>query len=219
MTRTRIIIVEDMEIVRKGLRALLVSYPGIDVCGEAGDGIEAIEKARKLEPDVILMDLTMPRMDGPPAITEIKKNQPDITILALTVHKEDQMLFQALSAGADGYVLKDASEDELIRAINMVHRGGKYISPEISNLMIDGYLSSKNEIATGIDGLTKREIEVLTLLAGGCAYKEIADRLYISPKTVDAHITKTKKKLNLRSTAELIVAATRAGLVRTTKPA
>lgn len=208
-----IVIAEDMEIIRMGLRALLESAGGIKVTGEAANGREALEKVRQHPPDVVLMDLSMPEMDGTEAIARMKKSDPGVKIIVLTVHDQDQIVYDALNAGADGYLLKDTTLEELQRAIAHVMRGDPYFSQAISPVLLKGYLKSR--VAGGgdsLDRLSDREREVLKLLADGVSQKEISDRLFISTKTVESHRSNMLKKLGVQSTAELIVLAVRGGL-------
>ena len=178
--------------------------------GEAG-----IEKAKEVLPDLVLMDLSMPKMNGIAAIREIKKRFPDTKILALTVHKTEEYVLAALEAGSNGYILKDASHEELDMAIRNVLAGKPYLCPDISGSVIQGYLEGQKSIreASLLETLTAREQEVLQLIAEGYKNKEIADILYISVKTVDTHRTNLMKKLDLHSAAALTTFAIQKGLV------
>jgi two-component system response regulator NreC len=214
--KKRILIAEDHTILREGLRALLASQSEFDVVGEADDGRETIRQVGKLQPDVVLLDLSMPRMSGMEAIGEIKKANKATKILVLTVHNEEEYLVAALRAGADGYCLKDASRSELLLAISSVIEGKTYLSPDISGNVVRGYLASGGKIPkleTSWDILTKREREVLKLVAEGFRNKEIADYLFISVKTVEKHRANLMKKLELRNAAELAAYARIRGLV------
>jgi DNA-binding NarL/FixJ family response regulator len=185
----RIVIAEDYTIVRQGLKSLLDSFPDFEVVGEAVNGKEAIESVGRLRPDLVLMDLSMPKTDGITAIKEIKNRLPEIRILALTVHKTEGHVRMALESGADGYILKDASCTELEMAIRNILDGKPYLSPEISDGIIRGYLSGIKaaKTQTMIGNLTPREVEVLKLIAEGYKSREIADYLSISINTVDKH--------------------------------
>ena len=211
----RIVITEDHTILREGLRALLSAEPQFDVVGEAEDGRAAIRLCEDLMPDLALMDLSMPRMHGFEAIKEIKRQSPDVKIIALTVHKTDEYILATLQAGADGYVLKDATHSELVMAIKNVLRGKRYLSPGISEKVIEGYLEGKETLRTrsAWDTLTRREREILKLIAEGYKNKEVADYLCISLKTVEKHRANLMKKLDLHNAAELTAFAVDKGLV------
>jgi two-component system response regulator NreC len=211
----RIVIAEDHTILREGLRALLSADAQFDVVGEAGDGRAAIRRCDELAPDLVLMDLSMPRMHGFDAIKEIKRQSPEIKIIVLTVHKTDEYILATLQAGADGYVLKDATQSELVMAIRNVLEGKRYLSPGISDRVIEGYLEGKETIKTSSawDTLTRREREILKLIAEGYKNKEVADHLFISLKTVEKHRANLMKKLDLHNAAELTAFAMEKGLV------
>ena len=211
----KIVIAEDHTIVREGLRALLDSDPDLEVIGEVEDGREAVRSAEMLKPDLMLMDLSMPRMSGMEAIREIKKRCPDTKIIVLTVHKTEEYVLASLEAGADGYILKDATHAELIICIKHVLKGKRYLSPEVSDKIIDGYLDGKKSIKeeTAWDRLTQREREILKLIAEGYKNKEIADYLCISVKTVEKHRANLMAKLDLHSASGLTAFAIGKGLV------
>lgn len=211
----RIVIAEDHTILREGLRALLSSEARFEVVGEAEDGRMAIQVVEKLQPDLVLMDLSMPRMNGLEAIREIKKRSPQAKMIALTVHKTEEYILTTLQAGADGYVLKDATHSELVMAIDQVLMGKRYLSPGISEKVIEGYLEGRKTLKTtsAWDTLTQREREVLKLIAEGYKNKEVADFLYISLKTVEKHRANLMKKLHLHNAAELTAFAMEKGLI------
>ena len=210
-----IVIAEDHTILREGLCSLISSQEDLEVVGQAGDGREAIRQVEGLEPDLILMDLSMPRMSGIEAIREIKKRIPKTKILALTVHKTEEFILEVLQAGADGYIPKDASSNELMMAIRSVLMGKRYLCPSVSKVVIEGYLESRrpSESGTPWDTLTKREREILKLIAEGYKNKEIGDYLCISVKTVEKHRANLMKKLDLHSAAALTAYAMERGLV------
>ena len=210
-----IVIAEDHTILREGLRALLSSHPDFEVVGEAEDGREAIRRVEKLMPDLVLMDLSMPRMNGLEAIKEIKKRSPEVKIIALTVHKTEEYILATLQAGADGYALKDATHSELVMAIEHVLEGNSYLSPDISGKVIEGYLEGRKTLKTtsAWDTLTQREREILKLIAEGYKNREVADYLCISLKTVEKHRANLMKKLDLHNTAALTACAIEKGLV------
>lgn len=213
--RHRVLIAEDHTLIREGLRALISSHPEFEVVGEAGDGKEAIQLADKFSPDLVLMDLSMPRMGGVSAIQEIKKKWPKIKILALTVNDSEEYVLAALSAGADGYILKDSTHNELMQALGNTVRGRRVLSPGVSEKVIDGYLAGKKagQVQTPWDTLTPREREILKLIGEGYKSREIADFLYISLNTVDKHRSNLMAKLNLHSTSALTAYAIEKGLV------
>ena len=213
--KQRIIIAEDHRILREGLRALISSNPNFDIVGEAEDGRDAIRCVENLMPDLILLDLSMPRMNGMEAIKEIKKQCPETKILVLTVHRTEEYILATLRAGANGYVLKDATHAELLMAMKSVLMGKRYLSPGVSEKVIEGYLEGRKTLrsSTPWDTLTQREREVLKLIAEGYKNKEIADYLYISVKTVEKHRANLMKKLDLHSTSSLTAFAMEKGLV------
>ncbi|HSR10645.1 MAG TPA: response regulator transcription factor [Thermodesulfobacteriota bacterium] len=213
--RQKIVIAEDHTILREGLRALLSSDPELDVVGEAEDGQEAIRVVEKFKPTLVLMDLSMPRMNGMDAIKEIKKRSPETKILVLTVHKTDEYIMATLQAGADGYVLKDSTNVELRLAIRNVLNGRFFISPGVSGKVIEGYLENKKPMkaSTPWETLTAREKGILKLIAEGYKNKEIADFLCISVKTVEKHRANLMQKLDLHSVSALTALAIEKGLI------
>jgi two-component system response regulator NreC len=215
MKNLKIVLAEDHTILREGLRALLSADPYFEIVGEARDGRDAVRCVEKLVPDLLLMDLSMPRMSGMEAIREIKKRYPEIKIIALTVHKTEEYLLTTLKAGADGYVLKDATHDELVMAIKNVMRGKSYLSPGVSEKVIEGYLEGKesSRSVSSWESLSQREREVLKLIAEGYKNKDIAGDLCISLKTVEKHRANLMKKLDLHNAAALTVYAVERGLV------
>ena len=215
MERKKIIIAEDHTILREGLKALLTINPEIEIVGEAEDGREAIRLVEKLDPDLVMMDLSMPRMDGMQAIREIKRRWPQKKVLALTAHKTEEYILTALRAGADGYLLKDSTCQEMMTAVKSILSGKRYLSPGISEKVIAGYLEGKQvvKLEGAWDNLTEREREVLKLIGEGYRNKEIADLLVISPKTVEKHRANLMEKLNLHSVSEITAYAIEKGLV------
>ena len=213
--KVRIVLAEDHTILREGLRALLTADPDFEIIGEAADGREAVRFVEKQIPDLILMDLSMPRMTGMDAIREIKKRYPQTKIIALTVHKTEEYLRTTLQAGADGYVLKDATHEELMMAVESVLKGKTYLSPGVSGRVIEGYLEGKeSQMPPSTLGLlSQREREVLKLIAEGYKNKEIATDLCISLKTVEKHRANLMKKLGLHNAAALTAYAIEQGLV------
>lgn len=214
-SKHRIVIAEDHTILRDGLRAMFSFYPEFDVVDTAADGLEAIRRVETYHPDLLLIDLSMPRMSGMDAIRDIKKRFPQTRIIALTVHKTDEYILATLQAGADAYVLKDASREELILAIRTVLAGNPYLSPGVSQKIIEGYLDGKKKgtPVSAYDSLSAREKEVLKLIAEGYKNREIAEFLFISLKTVEKHRANLMKKLDLHNAAALTSLAYEKGLV------
>ncbi len=215
MKAKRIVIAEDYTILREGLRSLLSSSPQFEIVGEAEDGQEAIQSVDRLKPDLALMDLSMPRMNGMDAIREIKKRSPETKVLVLTVHKTEEYIHAALQAGADGYILKDSTRGELGMAITSVLEGKRYISPGISERVIEGYLEGRKKVrpSSAWELLTQREREILKLIAEGYKNKDIAKFLYISVKTVEKHRANLMKKLDLHNIQALTAFALEKGIV------
>jgi DNA-binding NarL/FixJ family response regulator len=213
--KSRIVIAEDHTILREGLRSLLSSSPEFEIVGEAKDGREAIGCVEKFKPDLILTDLSMPRMNGMEAIKEIKRQSPETKVLVLTVHKAEEYILATFRAGANGYLLKDSTHAELVMAVKKVLSGKQYISPEISEKVIEGYLEGKKILKsrTSWETLTQREREILKLIAEGYKNKEIAEDLCISPKTVEKHRANLMEKLDLHSIQALTAFAIEKGLV------
>ena len=213
--RYRVVIAEDHTIIREGLRSLLNQAKDFNIVGEAADGREALRYVEKLKPDLVLTDLSMPRMDGTDVIGAIKKQSPNTKVIALTIHRAEEYILATLRAGVDGYVLKEASYEELMMAIRSVLKGKHYLSPEISGKLIEGYLEGRKtyKLDSLWETLTKREREILKLIAEGFKSKEIADYLCISVHTVETHRSTLMKKLNLHNTAALVALAIEKGLV------
>jgi DNA-binding NarL/FixJ family response regulator len=215
--KQRIFIVEDHTLLRAGLRALLTQDPDLEIVGEADNGRDAIRAIGSLAPDLVLMDLSMPGMNGIEAMLDIKRRNPETRILVLTIHKTDEYIHESLRAGADGYILKDATHDELRVAIRSVLNGKTYLSPDISDKVIHGYLGTGQTagVASTWDTLTHREREVLKLVAEGHPNKYIADYLCLSIKTVEKHRSNLMKKLDLHNASTLTSYAIEKGLVAT----
>jgi DNA-binding NarL/FixJ family response regulator len=211
----RIFIVEDHALLRAGLQALLARDADVEIVGEASNGRDAISAIAQLSPNLVLMDLSMPGMSGIEAIHDIKRRSPDTRILVLTVHDADEYVHQSLRAGADGYLLKGATHDELRVAMRCVLSGKTYLSPDISGKVIQRYLGGARvpEVATGWDTLTHREREVLKLVAEGHPNKYIAEYLFLSVKTVEKHRSNLMKKLDLHNASMLTSYAIQKGLM------
>jgi NarL family two-component system response regulator LiaR len=207
----RILIADDHAVVRKGLITLIASEPGMEVVGEAVDGVEAVIRARSLKPDVILLDMIMPRQNGIEAIHQIKREDPEARILVITSFAEDQMIFPAIKAGALGYLLKDASPQQLIQAIYDVHKGKSSLHPTVA-LKLIRELNRSSGLPTMEDPLTERELMILKLVAQGLSNPEIAERLVISERTVGNHIGNILRKLHLSNRTQAALFALREGL-------
>ena len=206
-----LMVVDDQGIVRKGVRALLAEVEGMEVVGEASNGLEAVERAETIRPDVILMDLVMPEMDGIEAIRRIVARLPQTRILALTSFTADDKVFPAINAGALGYLLKDSEPDDLITAIQQVYRGEPYLHPSIARKVFEELNHPAKHPATP-DLLTQRELEVLHLVAQGLSNQEIAERLVIGEATVRTHIGNILSKLHLVNRVQATLYALREGL-------
>ena len=213
--RYRIVIAEDHRILREGLRFLLSSNPDFEIVGEAEDGRGAIRCVNELRPDLVLMDLSMPKMNGLDAIAEVKNQCPDTKVLVLTVHKAEEYVFESLKAGADGYLLKDATHTELMLAVGNVLDGKPYLSPGISGNLVAGYLKGRKPYKSdlSLEILTRRERQVLKLIGERHKNKEIADYLCVSVKTVEKHRANLMKKLDLHSASALTAYAIEKGLI------
>ncbi len=215
MTKMRVLITDDHTLVREGLRSLLDNEPDIEIVGEATDGEEAVNKAKEIQPDIILMDITMPGMNGLEATTKIKENNPDIKILVLTMHQSDDYFFKFLNAGASGYFVKGGSSSELIVAIRAVWQGEVYIHSTMTKKLLSDYLQRvrSGDNKETYDGLTVREREILQNIAEDRSNQEIANLLIISPATVQTHRAHIMAKLGLHSRTELIKYAIRRGFI------
>ena len=215
MPKIRILVADDHTLIRRGIVSLLNAQPDMEVVAEAGDGQEAIQKVSQTPPDIVIMDIGMPGLNGLDATKLIKGQSPSVQVLILTIHDREDYLFQALRAGASGYILKGADIQDLLAAIRTVHNGEVYLYPTVTKKLLTDYLRrvESGEDAASYDGLTEREREVLKHIAQGKTTSEIAKLLYISTHTVQAHRDHIMEKLNLHRKAELIKYAIRKGLV------
>ncbi len=209
--KIRILLVDDHQVLRSGLRALLNLEPDFDVVGEASNGIEAVKLAETLRPDIIVMDVSMPEMDGLKAAEEIQSLGLQSKIVMLTVHADEEYLFQTLKAGASGFVHKSSADRELIEAIRTANRGDIFLYPSAIKKLLGEYLRGESRQADEKDRLTNREREVLKATAEGYTNHEIAEQLVISPKTVDTYRQRIMEKLNLHHRSELIRYALKRG--------
>lgn len=205
MEKLKILLAEDHRILREGLKRLIAEQPNMEVVGEADNGITAWQKTKELEPDVVLMDITMPQLNGAEATEKIRELCPNVKVIALTAHRASAYLNEVLKAGASGYVLKQAAIDELIDAIQTVAKGGSYIDRASRESLLHSPLDDR-VIKGEAQGkpLSQREIQVLSLVANGYTNKEIANELSISVKTVESHKANCMQKLDLRSRAEIV---------------
>lgn len=217
MSPVRILLVDDHAVVRAGLRMLLSADPELVIVGEAEDGTQALRLTEETQPEVVLMDISLPGMSGIEATRRIKEKFPEVAVLALTMHEDDQYFFEMLSAGASGYVPKRAAPNDLIAAIHAVRNGGMFLFPTVARALVRDYLQrTEREGGAGgrpFDVLTEREREVLILIAQGRSNQEIADELVISVKTVNRHRENIMAKLNLHSRIELVHYAIEKGLI------
>lgn len=213
--KIRVLVADDHTIVREGVRLLLEAQPDLEVVGEASDGQEAYELVKKLQPDLVVMDIQMPNWNGLQATRAIKQEFPHLHILALTMYESDEYFFQVLAAGASGYILKKAASTDLLAAIRAVHQGDVFLYPSVARRLVSDYLTrvKSGEEQSSYDGLTAREREVLKLIAEGHTNQVIAEKLVISPSTVQTHRNRIMQRLNLHTRAELIKYANRKGML------
>jgi DNA-binding NarL/FixJ family response regulator len=216
-SKKKVVIAEDHQLFREGLKALLLGNGDLEVVAEAQDGLEAIRSVRKHLPDLLLLDLSMPRLSGISVVKDLRTQYPDMKILVLTIHESDQYVLETFKAGVNGYCIKDASREELLMAIESVMAGKTFISPGIAEDVMEGYLSGRKTLKERSDWetITQREREVLKLLAEGYMNKDIGNFLNISTKTVEKHRANIMSKLDLHNAAALTAYAIEQGLVET----
>jgi DNA-binding NarL/FixJ family response regulator len=210
MKRIRILLADDHAVVRQGFQKILSEQPDMEIVGEAGNGREAVELAASLKPDVVVMDVAMPEMNGIEATRRLMAAQPHTRVVALSMHKDSVYVRETLRAGARGYLLKDSGAGDLVAAVRAVASGESYLSPAVSNAVLDDY---RRHVTAPIDLLSSREREVLQMLAEGKTNKEIAGALNLSVYTVEAHRGRIMEKLNMHSINELVRFAVRNGLI------
>jgi two-component system response regulator NreC len=214
MSKIRLLLVDDHQVVRAGLRMLLMAQDDMEIVGEAGSGADALEAVRELKPDLVIMDVVMSGMSGIEATRRIRKASPDVAVLALTMHEDEQYFFEMLQAGASGYIPKRAAPDDLVSAIRVVSRGGVFLYPSLARMLVEDFLGRATQAGTpAVDRLTPREREVLTLIGEGHTNREISEELVISVKTVDRHRENIMRKLNLHRRVELVRYAIEKGLI------
>jgi two-component system response regulator NreC len=211
----RILLVDDHMVVRVGLKALIDAEPDLQVVGEAGNGVEGVVQTRALQPDVVVMDISMPEMDGLEATRRIRQENPTAQVLILTVHAQERYLFPVLKAGAAGYVLKSTVDTELLNAIRSVARGGAFLYPSATRMLLEDYLSQRQSgpAADAYDTLSEREREVLKLIALGHTAVQVGEQLALSPKTVETYRGRIMDKLFLSSRVDLVKYALARGLL------
>lgn len=210
----RIVLAEDQSIVREGLRSLLDSKPGLEVVAEAADGQQAVELVRQVQPDVVLLDINMPNLNGLEAAQRIHVDFPHIGLLMLTMYDNVEFFFEAIRAGAAGYILKSDNTDELVNALRLVARGEAYLPPKLARELVERQRNMPLQTqAGGYSRLSEREREVFLGIAQGLSNRELADRLFISPSTVQTHRSHILEKLGLSSTVDLVRYAVRIGLI------
>ena len=215
MNPIRILLADDHTVIRRGLRALLERQNGFAVVAEAADGREAVESAAAVGPDVAVIDIGMPNMNGIEAARRITEKRPETAVVILSMHADESYVLRALKSGARGYLLKDSPEDDLINAIRAVHNGKAFFSPEISKMLAEDYMRQMRQrgVEDSYELLTRREREILQMLGEGNSNKDVATKLNLSLHTVETHRGNVLEKLNLHSTAEMILYAVRKGIV------
>jgi DNA-binding NarL/FixJ family response regulator len=215
--RVRVLLVDDDDLMRAGLRSVLSSDETIEVVGEAGDGRVALSRIRDLRPDLVLMDIRMPELDGISATREVLAAEPGVKVVVLTTFEQDDYIFEALSAGASGFLLKRTKPEELIAAIHTVAAGDSLLSPSVTRRVIDRMATQPSPVVSSrrLDDLTPREREVLELLARGLSNREIAEALFIEESTVKTHVKRILMKLGLRDRVQAVILAYEMGVIRT----
>ena len=213
----RILVADDHAVVRRGVRAMLEAQPGWEVCGEAGTGREAVEQVKRLRPDIVVLDLSLPELNGLDATRQILKESPQTEVLVLTMHDSEELAQQVLQAGARGYVLKSDADQSLVAAVESLRRGEPFLTAKVTELVLDRYVGKQKlesgEAAPRVD-LTSREREVIQLVSEGRSSKEVAASLGISVKTVEAHRANIMRKLRLHSVSEMVRYAIRNRIVQ-----
>ena len=216
MSRLRILIADDHTLVRQGLRKILEGRPEWEVVAEAGTGREAVQQAIELQPDVVILDVAMPLLNGVEAVQQIQRRAPQARVLMLSMYADEAYVTRAVRAGAAGYLLKDSADVDLIRAVLVVSQGKSFFSPSVAKVILDEYVRHLSErgISDRYDALSEREREVFQLVAEGYSNKEAASLLQISPATVETHRAHVMEKLDVHTTAELVLYAVRKGVIR-----
>lgn len=217
MKKIRILLADDHSVVRSGLRSIFKTNKDFSVVGEAANGLDALRLASRLKPDVVILDISMPKMNGIEAARAIKEKLPETKILILTVQEKEEYVYEMIRAGANGYVLKDAEKREIFKAVRTVVSGGQFFSPHISKLIVDYFVKRNKDTeekpASAEKNLTKREKEILRLIAQGSSSREIAEKLYLSASTINTHRANLMQKLNIHDTAGLVRFALQYGIL------
>lgn len=215
MAKIRVLLADDHAIVREGVKMILIKEPDIEVVGEASDGQEALDLVDRLKPGVVVMDISMPGMGGIEATQHVRERHPGVNVLALTMHEDESYVFKLLRAGASGYVLKRAAAQDLVQAVRAAAKGEAFLYPSVARKVVEDYLKrvETGEDRERYDGLTEREKEILTVIAQGLSNQQIAQKLYISIKTVQTHRAHILEKLGLHDRTELVRYAIRKGLI------
>ena len=214
MGTIRVLLADDHTVVRQGLRRILETDPSMEIVAEVGDGRAAVEAAGRQRPSVAVVDISLPSLNGIEVTRQLAKATPETKVLILSMHADEAYIQQSLKAGAKGYLLKDADDQDLLKAITAVHAGGSYFSPAVSKVVLRGYLHESVESADELAGLSDREREVLQLIAEGKSNKDIAHLLDVAPSTVETHRKHLMEKLHLHNTAAIVRFALRHGLIQ-----
>jgi two-component system response regulator NreC len=215
MRKTRVLLADDHQLMRSGVRLMLEREPDITVVGEASDGREAVVLAKSLKPEVVVMDIGMPNLNGIEAALQMTQHNPELAVVMLSMHSDESYVLRALKAGARGYLLKDSAEADLIKAVHVVAGGKSFFSPAVSKVLLDDYVRKLSRSGTedAYDLLTPREREILQLIAEGKSNKDVANLLNLSVYTVESHRSNLMEKLNLKGVPELILYAVRKGII------
>lgn len=201
----RIIIADDHSLIRQGLKSIIRQDPSLQIVAEAGDGLELLEQLGRRHADMVILDITMPQLNGIEAVAEVRKRHPEIDILILTMHTNSQYFYQAIAAGAHGYLMKDDSDAELLMAVNTIREGRSYISPQLSSGVTDEMMTAfRDQGKIPFVVLSKREKQVLKLVVQGCSSKKIGTALDLSPRTIDHHRASLLKKFKMKNTVDLV---------------
>ncbi len=210
----RILLADDHVLIRHGIRQIIGTNPALEVIGEVGDGEELLEFLQLQQPDLLILDISMPKLTGIEAVGKVKKLYPQVKVLMLTMHKNKQYFYHAMSAGADGYLMKEDSDEELLLAVKRIQNGKSYISPFLTDDFTDDVISAyRNNRSSPFEALTPREKEILELVVAGHTSKVMAEMLCLSPRTVDHHRANLLKKFDMKSSVDLVNFAVRSGFV------